>query len=164
MVKDVHKIYYFKCLFVLYNNHHQSFLESLHLDGRLQKPTGFLSASQRESFCNFGTAERLEVGDPLHSLPWKPWRGGSKRQITGSGHIPPCCAETDRPPKWPVCFLIFHGPALCLAQKDTLEATTLVILSNTHKDKAGGMSTLSCQANYDLSFLSIPLCVRLCVI
>lgn len=66
-------------------------------------------------------------------------------------------------PKWPVCFLIFHGPALCLAQKDTLEGTTLVITSDAHRDKAGGMSALFYHANYDLSFLSTPLCVCVCV-
>lgn len=53
----------------------------------------------------------------------------------------------------PVCFLIFHGPAPYLAQKDALEARTLVIAPNIHKDKAQGMSVLSRQTNYDLNFL-----------
>lgn len=57
------------------------------------------------------------------------------------------------PLQMPVCFLIFHGPALYLAQKDTLEAMTLIITLNIHRDKAKGTSFLSQQANYDLSVL-----------
>lgn len=57
----------------------------------------------------------------------------------------------------PVCFLIFHGPALYLAQKDTLEARTPVITPNIKEDNTEGMAVLFHQANYDLSFVPMLL-------
>lgn len=67
------------------------------------------------------------------------------------------------PFQMPVCFLIFHGPALCLAQKDTLEDRIPIITPNVQEDNAEGMAVLSRRANYDLSLLPTPL-FRVCLL
>ena len=61
------------------------------------------------------------------------------------------------PFQMPVCFLIFHGPALYLAQKDTSEARTPITTPNIHRDNAEGLAVLLHQANCDRSFLPTPL-------